>query len=110
MVPQIPIQKLSRSRLVLEVCNTPTCEYSLLVCVIIGTKVNEQNDVDGPKKSCRKTVKKLTNFRGMWYTYMWMYSSMCVFIGTQVNEQSDSDGPTNSHTKTVKKSTGLRGM
>ena len=65
MVPQIPIQKLSRSRLILEVCNTPTCEYSLVVCVFIGTKVNKQNDVDSPKKSCRKTVKTLTNFRGM---------------------------------------------
>ena len=43
MVPQIPIQKLSRSRLVLEVCNIiSTCECSLVVCVFIGTKVNEQ--------------------------------------------------------------------
>ena len=65
MVPQIPIQKLSRSRLVLEVCNTPTCECTLVVCVFIGTQVNEQSDSDGPTNSHTKTVKKSTGLRGM---------------------------------------------
>ena len=47
------------------------------MCVFIGTKVNEQNDVDGPTNSRRKTDKRLTDLRstGMKYT-----SIMCVCI------------------------------
>ena len=35
------------------------------MCVFIGTQVNEQSDSDVPTNSHTKTVKKLTNFRGM---------------------------------------------